>query len=248
MAGTSPVVKRWELWEGTHRFHLDGRFMFARDYVRGLFTSCALSSLVITWCVCIGPIIEALATLVGLLLYIATMYLFISAWATEPGILPSGRGSFLSVQQVGERAKESRTCDVDGQAVPLKWCRTCHIFRPPRASHCSRCDVCIDRFDHHCYYMGTCIGGRNYREFVYFMHAMCVLGTYMFATAAITTYRMMVRHDAGDVACVSLLQDPSRPWVQHALCFLTRLSTYCPINPLWILFVGGWTFCMWMCN
>lgn len=51
----------------------------------------------------------------------------------------------------------------------LKYCNTCLIFRPERAFHCHFCGNCVHRFDHHCKWLGTCIGGRNYKQFFVFL-------------------------------------------------------------------------------
>ena len=54
----------------------------------------------------------------------------------------------------------------NGTVVTLNYCWVCHIYKPPGAGHCRDCGVCCEAMDHHCPYLGTCIGAGNYSKFV----------------------------------------------------------------------------------
>ncbi|EAQ89913.1 hypothetical protein CHGG_06532 [Chaetomium globosum CBS 148.51] len=63
--------------------------------------------------------------------------------------------------------------------VPTKYCKTCNVWRPPRAHHCRLCDNCVETQDHHCVWLNNCVGRRNYRYFFTFISSATFLGLYL---------------------------------------------------------------------
>ncbi|CAL8294295.1 unnamed protein product [Lota lota] len=52
------------------------------------------------------------------------------------------------------------------QGVRENWCPPCRLARPPRAGHCRVCGVCVQRLDHHCVWINSCVGQGNHRSFL----------------------------------------------------------------------------------
>ncbi len=61
----------------------------------------------------------------------------------------------------------------------MKFCESCNIFRPLRTSHCHDCNNCVMGFDHHCVWLGTCIGKLNYTIFFLFVFTTFIYILYL---------------------------------------------------------------------
>ena len=98
--------------------------------------------------------------IISSILFIISVYSMLRCGCSDPGILPKQKANLNCAMK-----KEKMKLRIGGHILVLNFCYTCNIFRPPRTSHCSRCDNCVERFDHHCNWLGNCIGKRNYKNF-----------------------------------------------------------------------------------
>ncbi|KAF2070295.1 hypothetical protein CYY_008387 [Polysphondylium violaceum] len=55
------------------------------------------------------------------------------------------------------------------------YCKFCKIYVPLRSKHCSSCERCIYKFDHHCVFIGSCVGLDNHKAFWSFLLAEALL-------------------------------------------------------------------------
>lgn len=103
---------------------------------------------------------------------------FFLASLLNPGIVPRSPSNVIPTELQfhldPDGSPRTRYLIINGITVKQKFCNTCRIFRPPRSKHCSFCDNCVLRFDHHCNWLGNCVGLNNYRFFVCLIYSATI--------------------------------------------------------------------------
>jgi len=101
--------------------------------------------------------------------FFSLLFYFV-VFLTDPGIvvppLEDRKDSGLNVKMI----------EFKNKTYALKYCVTCRMHRPLRAHHCRICNVCIDDLDHHCPWVGNCIGRRNRLYFILFIFFTFLVG------------------------------------------------------------------------
>ncbi len=59
-------------------------------------------------------------------------------------------------------------------------CEVCRAVKPERYYHCRRCDKCIYLMDHHCNWVGNCIGHFNYKVYLHLLANILLHSTLVF--------------------------------------------------------------------
>jgi len=119
--------------------------------------------------------------------------------------------------------------------VRSKYCEACGFYRAPRVTHCSSCDTCIEKFDHHCPWLGTCVGRRNYGTFLVFMFSLTLvtLGTIGVSIAHLALYTLD-QYNSGSASSMSHA-------VRLSLAGNIPVAIVCGICILFMWFIVGLT-------
>ena len=68
-----------------------------------------------------------------------------------------------------------RTINIDGEVFEEKYCLECNLFRINGMSHCRECNRCILDMDHHCIWLGNCIGRNNMKHFHVYLYTLVAI-------------------------------------------------------------------------
>lgn len=122
------------------------------------------------------------------MIYFQDLVLLLLTSGRDPGIIPrnthppepegfDGNVEGGAGQTPQLRLPRIKEIEVNGIPVKIKYCDTCMLYRPPRCSHCSICNNCVERFDHHCPWVGQCIGLVS-NSFIRLMPSDCSANVY----------------------------------------------------------------------
>ncbi|XP_041096548.1 palmitoyltransferase ZDHHC18-B-like isoform X2 [Polyodon spathula] len=224
--------RKWEVFPGRNRFYCDGRIIVARQTgVLPLTLGLILSTSGLFFIFDCPFLVEHLTRtipVIGAVLFFFVVISLLQTSFSDPGILPRATpaeaadvekhidSSGSSTYRPPPRTKE---VVINDQVVKLKYCFTCKMFRPPRTSHCSLCDNCVERFDHHCPWVGNCVGRRNYRFFYTFILSLSFLTAFIFG--CVITH-LTLRSQSNGV--IQALQDSPASVVELVVCFFSVWS------------------------
>ena len=148
---------------GNNKFFCDNKILVGNKYYHIIYSFIFLSlptSFFISSMIKINTTSSIVIMTLVIILYIPIIYGLLKGGTKDPGIIERN-----NEYATYNNKKSTIKVNIKGHMVNLNYCYTCFHFRPPRTSHCAECDNCVEKFDHHCLWMGTCVGKRNYKYF-----------------------------------------------------------------------------------
>ncbi|KAJ6339514.1 hypothetical protein OIU77_007468 [Salix suchowensis] len=238
-------LRTYQAWKGSNTFLLQGRLIFGPDARSILLTIFLIVVPAVVFCVFVArKLVDdfshhwgiSIVVFVVVLTLLDLTFLLLTS-GRDPGIIPrnahppepegyEGHTPLTPGQTPPLRLPRTKDVIINGITVKTKYCDTCMLYRPPRCSHCSICNNCVERFDHHCPWVGQCIGSRNYRFFFMFVLTSTIICLYVHAFSWVYIKRIMNSEET------SIWKAMSKTPASIALVIYTFISVW---------FVGGLT-------
>ena len=165
------LVDSYKDWEGDNYFPLGCHLLLGPCSFRpSLLTGTCITIPVLLYILFNVHFLSKAITIIIIILYIIMMILFVMASFNDPGIIRR----FKSEDNISIARKDNYIFQL-GFIRKYKFCSTCSIMRPSRSTHCRDCNNCVEKFDHHCPWIGNCAGKRNYKYFFFFLILLNIL-------------------------------------------------------------------------
>lgn len=221
---------------GENRFFCKGKLITGPDGRSAIASFIMVLVPAIIWAVKVGDYFSSTQSVVflvvGNLMAVLSLASLVGTAFSDPGIIPrlvyyEEHFDHLSCQYRTKQPPKQFETSLYGFPFKLKYCTTCNIYRPPRCVHCSVCDNCVERFDHHCPWIGNCIGKRNYWLFYSFVTVTGSLTLYTWVTSVL--HLVLKAHEfatedekgSGDAFLAAMMAEPlSVALVLYTLCIV----------------------------
>jgi palmitoyltransferase len=130
---------------------------------------------------------------IGIVVYLLLNWSYTTAVFTDPGSTTNRDGyGLLPTTTQNHPPTTSFTVKSNGE---IRFCKKCQARKPDRAHHCSTCRRCVLKMDHHCPWLATCLGLRNYKAFLLFLMYTTVLCLYSFAVSGTWVWAEVIEQD-----------------------------------------------------
>ncbi|CAD8055327.1 unnamed protein product [Paramecium sonneborni] len=173
---TDYTVPYYQVYHGKSQYCLKGKLVMGYSRIRFVISFIYLNAISLIQLFRIYPKQELIYTEILLIIF-ADIFMMITVQYLD-SILNFKNECYLIPQK--QKFTTELLLVIQQKVSELKFCDSCKIYKTQTTVHCRKCDNCVQGFDHHCVWLGQCIGQRNYRYFYIFILILTIMLTLFF--------------------------------------------------------------------